>query len=38
MNSNFHKEVFLGEEVNNFENGNYEKKEQKSKLEEIFLL
>nr|CAB3265916.1 45 kDa calcium-binding protein-like [Phallusia mammillata] len=38
LNSNFHKEVFLGEDLDNFENGNYELKDQKSKLEEIFHL
>jgi len=38
LNSNFHKEVFLGEDLNNFENGHYKLKEQKTKLEEIFHL
>ena len=37
LNSNFHKEVFLGEDVENFENGNYELEAQRKKLEEIFL-
>ena len=36
VNSNFHKEVFLGEDVKNFENGNYELKAKKDKLEKIF--
>jgi len=38
INSNFHKEVFLGEDVENFQNGNYRLKEQKGKLKQIFLL
>uniref|UniRef100_H2ZFS5 EF-hand domain-containing protein n=1 Tax=Ciona savignyi TaxID=51511 RepID=H2ZFS5_CIOSA len=36
INSKYHKEVFLGEEVKKFENGDYELKEQKSQLIKIF--
>ena len=36
VNPDFHKEVFLGEEVVNFKIGNYKLKEQKKKLVEIF--
>ncbi|CAK8690888.1 unnamed protein product [Clavelina lepadiformis] len=36
INSNFHKEVFLGEDIANFENGNYELKQQKNRLIKIF--
>lgn len=36
LNSNFHKEVFLGEDVENFDKGSYKLKDQRNKLEEIF--
>ncbi|XP_078490404.1 45 kDa calcium-binding protein-like [Ciona intestinalis] len=38
LNSNYHKEVFLGEEVKKFENGDYELKEQKNQLIKMFKL
>uniref|UniRef100_F7A934 45 kDa calcium-binding protein n=1 Tax=Ciona intestinalis TaxID=7719 RepID=F7A934_CIOIN len=38
LNSNYHKEVFLGEEVKKFENGEYELKEQKNQLIKMFKL
>ena len=38
INSNFHKEVFLGEDVENFQNGNYRLRDQKEKLKKIFAM
>lgn len=35
-NKNYHKEVFLGKEVEKFQNGDLKHKEQKEKLKEIF--